>query len=143
MSTAALKDPMTYQACAGAGIGPWFWCGQARQTGEVIAWPCYGVTQLFWDENRAVHADTVQGIPEAGEVVGIQGFAWKVHWTDEAKAEAARQAEWSARPCGANLALAQSAVAERIADNPRTVDWFGAACALTDARVRDLNAGAA
>ena len=39
---------------------------------------------------------------------------------------------------GPNLALAQSAVTERISDDPRTVDWFGAACAITDAHVRDL-----
>jgi hypothetical protein len=39
---------------------------------------------------------------------------------------------------GPNLALAQNAVAERIADDPGTVDWFGLACAITDARVRDL-----
>lgn len=52
------------------------------------------------------------------------------------------RAKWAARE-GSDLALAESAVAERISDNPRTVDWFGLATALTDARVRDLNAGVA
>lgn len=43
---------------------------------------------------------------------------------------------------GPNLALAESAVAERVTDEPRSVDWFGAACALSRAHGRDLRAGA-
>ncbi|MGV3720616.1 MAG: hypothetical protein ACO1SX_06865 [Actinomycetota bacterium] len=98
MQTAALKDPLTYQACPGAGIGPWFWCGEARKTGQVIAWPCYGVTQLYWSENRGTWAETVSGAPEEGAVVNIGGFGWRVHWTEEAKAELERQKAWLARP---------------------------------------------
>ena len=41
---------------------------------------------------------------------------------------------------GPRLTLAQSAVAERIADAPRTVDWFGVVSAITEAHVADLAA---
>lgn len=95
-ATPSLKDPLTYQACPGAGVGPWFWCGQSRQTGEVYAWPSYGVTLLYWAENRSEWAETVQYVPEDGEVVGIGGFGWKVRWTAEARAEQERQVAFSA-----------------------------------------------
>lgn len=41
---------------------------------------------------------------------------------------------------GSRLALAQSAIMERVFDDPKTVDWFGVACALTNARAADLKA---
>lgn len=39
---------------------------------------------------------------------------------------------------GPRLALAVDAVNERIADDPSTVDWFGVACAISEAHVSDL-----
>lgn len=44
-----------------------------------------------------------------------------------------------APPPGPHLALASEAVTEAVSDNPRGVDWFGVACAITDASIRDLN----
>ena len=40
---------------------------------------------------------------------------------------------------GPRLAEAQSAVTEAIADNGGRIDWFGAAKALTDAHLADIN----
>lgn len=39
---------------------------------------------------------------------------------------------------GPNLAATEDAVHEAIRDNPRGVDWFGIACAITDAHARDV-----
>lgn len=86
-----LRDPLTWQACEGAGIGPWFDCGPARRTGEVWAKAVYGVTRLCWDEGLNMWADTRRDEPADGEVVDILGFAWTVRWSEAEAAERDRQ----------------------------------------------------
>lgn len=88
--TEALRDPTTYRACEGAGVGPWFDCGNARNTGLIYAWPCYGITQLRWSLNGET-VTFVRGVAAEGEVVGLHKFGFKVHWTPEALTELARQ----------------------------------------------------
>lgn len=108
-NTNEARDPLTWQACEGAGIGPWFDCGPARHTGIIWARDVFGVTQLFWDEGLSNWADTIRRRPEEGDVLVVRGFRWTVRWSDEAAAERDRHDAYLASVPAAPRQMAEAA----------------------------------
>ncbi len=87
-----LKDPLTWVGPSNTTpCGPGFFCGPARKTGEVWAFPGHGVTILYWGPKHGDQAATVQGYPAEGSVVDIAGFGWRVRWSEADAAERDRQ----------------------------------------------------